>query len=106
MTGFTDDLREPALRERLIMCAHIILPVPNITLTVPEDLHRKMKAHPEIRWSQVVRRVLVRRIEDLERMDALAKRSSLRIEDVDELAHLVKEGLRRRYQRARRSAGD
>jgi hypothetical protein len=87
------------------MCAHIISHVPNITLTVPKDLHRKMRAHPEVKWSEVVRRVLAQRIRDLERMDAIARRSTLTLADVDELDHLIKEGLRRRYEEARRTAG-
>jgi hypothetical protein len=85
---------------------HITSLVPNITLALPKELHRRMRAHPEIKWSEVVRRVLAGRIQDLERMDALARRSTLRIEDIDELDHLIKEGLRRRYERARRSAGE
>jgi len=90
----------------LIMCAHIVFGVPNITLAVSPELHRRMRAHPEIKWSEVVRRVLSRRIEDLERMDALAKRSTLRIEDIEALDHLIKEGLRRRYENVRRAAGE
>lgn len=88
------------------MCAHIITPVPNITLTVPADLHRKMKAHPEIKWSEVVRRIIAQRIRTLERMDALTRRSALTAADVEELDHLVKEGLRRRYEAARRARGE
>lgn len=78
--------------------------MPNITLAVPEELHRKMRAHPEIRWSEVVRRILAKKLEDLERMDAIAKHSTLTARDVDELAHLVNEGLRRRMNRAARKA--
>ena len=88
------------------MCAHIMASVPNITLTVPLDLHRKMKAHPEIKWSEIVRRVLAERIRDLERMDALTRRSTLTVADVATLDHLIKEGLRRRFEDARRSAGE
>ena len=44
------------------MCAHIIAAVPNITLALPEDLYQKMKAHPEGKWSEVVRRVIAQRI--------------------------------------------
>jgi hypothetical protein len=88
------------------MCAHIIQPVPNITLTVPPELHRKMKAHPEIKWSEVVRRILAQRIRALERMDALMRRSALTVADVEELDRLVKEGLRRRYEAARRARGE
>jgi len=78
--------------------------MPNITLALPEDLHRKMKAHPEVKWSEVVRRVIAQRIRDLERMDAIARRSTLAAGDVDELDHLIKEGLRRRYE-FKRSSG-
>jgi len=88
------------------MCAHIIESVPNITLTVPPELHRKMKAHPEIKWSEVVRRIIAERIRDLERMDTLARRSRLTIRDIDALDHLVKEGLRRRYEAARKVHGE
>ncbi len=65
-----------------------------------------MKAHPEVKWSEVVRRILAVRIRDLERMEALASRSELSARDVDEVAHLVNEGLRRRYEKSRRSARD
>ncbi len=80
--------------------------MPNITLAVPQDLHRRMKAHPEVKWSEVVRRILAQRIRDLERMDAVAKRSELSARDVDEVAHLVNEGLLRRYEKPRRSGRD
>ncbi|TLZ75462.1 MAG: hypothetical protein E6K08_08685 [Methanobacteriota archaeon] len=80
--------------------------MPNITLTVPPELHRKMKAHPEIKWSEVVRRIIAERIRDLERMDTLARRSRLTIRDIDALDHLVKEGLRRRYEAARKVRGE
>ena len=86
------------------MCVHITSLVPNITLALPKELHRRMRAHPEIKWSEVVRRLLAERIRDLERMDAIAKRSTLTSRDVDELAHLVNEGLRRRLEEARRTA--
>ncbi len=91
--------------KRLILCAHITTShMPNITLAVPEELHRKMRAHPEIRWSEVVRRILSKNLEDLERMEAIAKHSTLTARDVDELAHLVNEGMRRRLERARKAA--
>jgi hypothetical protein len=79
--------------------------MPNITLAVSPELHRKMRAHPEIKWSEVVRRVLAQRLRDLERMDALTRRSTLRAEDIDEIDHLINEGLRKRYEMARRSSG-
>jgi hypothetical protein len=78
--------------------------MPKITIEVSKQLHRKMRAHPEIRWSEVVRRILSKSIEDLERMDAIAKHSDLTARDVDELAHLVNEGMQRRMERAQKAA--
>lgn len=46
----------------------------NITLAIPDDLHTKMKAHSEIRWSEVVRKSILEKIELLEAMDKIAKK--------------------------------
>lgn len=61
----------------------------NLTLSVPEELHEKMKKHSEIRWSEVVRKSISEKIEDLELMDRLTSKSRLKQVDVDELAHNV-----------------
>ena len=63
--------------------------MPNVTLAIPKDLHEKMKKHSEIRWSEVVRKSISEKIEDLEVMDRLTKRSKLTQEDVDEIAHKI-----------------
>jgi len=38
----------------------------NITLSIPNEVHFKMKMHKEIRWSEVVRRAITEFIEKLE----------------------------------------
>ena len=73
--------------------------MPNITLSVSDDLHRKMKRHPEVNWSAVVRCVISERIRDLEAMDRVTAKSVLAREDVDELDHLLKAALLQRYRR-------
>jgi hypothetical protein len=80
------------------MCGHIIRPVPNLTLAVPADLHRRMKRHPEVKWSEVIRRVLAEKIRDLELMDRLSARSELTRKDVADLDHVLKEAVLRRYR--------
>ena len=75
--------------------------VAHVTLFVPEDLQRRMKAHPEVNWSEVIRRLIAREIHGLERMEAIARRSTLSPDDIDELDHRIKEGLRSRYDRMR-----
>ena len=32
--------------------------MPNLTISIPEDVYDKMKKHPEIRWSVVIGRFL------------------------------------------------
>ena len=63
--------------------------MPNVTLAIPEDLHDKMKSHSEIRWSEVVRKSISEKIEDLEMMDKLTKKSKLTQKDVDEIAERI-----------------
>lgn len=63
--------------------------MPNLTLAISEDLHKRMKEHSEIRWSEIVRKTISERIDDLELMDKLTKKSKLTQKDVDEIAHKI-----------------
>lgn len=63
--------------------------MPNLTLAIPEDLHEKMKKHSEIRWSEVVRKSINEKIEDLEVLDKLTRKSKLTQADVDEIAEKI-----------------
>jgi len=40
--------------------------MPNITLSIPEDIYRKMKKYREIKWSEVVRKAIVDYLKKLE----------------------------------------
>lgn len=71
--------------------------MPNLTLSVPEALYAEMKRHPEIRWSEVARQALAKKIEDLRRLDALLADSTLREEDVAALARAVKDGVWKKH---------
>lgn len=64
--------------------------MPNVTLAISEDLHEKMKKHSEIRWSEVVRKSISSKVEMLEIMDTIAKKSNLSEEDVDKFSHKIK----------------
>ena len=63
--------------------------MPNLTLSIPEELHEKMKKHSEIRWSEVVRKSISEKIDDLELIDRLTKRSKLTQADIDEISHKI-----------------
>ena len=45
--------------------------MPNITLAISAELHSKMKKHSEIRWSEVVRKSILRKVTDLELLDKI-----------------------------------
>ena len=68
----------------------------NITLAIPEDLHTKMKEHSEIRWSEVVRKTILQKIEDLDMMDKLIAKSKLTQKDVNEIASKVDSAVARK----------
>jgi predicted CopG family antitoxin len=76
----------------------------NLTLSVPDDLYEEMKKHPEIRWSEVARQALAKKLEDLRRLDALLSDSKLTDEDVDDIASSVKAGVWKKH-RKRRATG-
>lgn len=75
------------------MCNHIyshkVMNMPNVTLAIPKELHSKMKKHSEIRWSEVIRKTISERIENLEMMEKLTSKSKLTRKDVDEIAHKI-----------------
>jgi len=63
--------------------------MPNMTLSIPEELHKKMRKHSEIRWSEVVRKSITERIENLELLDNITKKSKLTQKDVDEISDKI-----------------
>ena len=73
--------------------------MPNITLSIPAEVHRLMRKYPEIRWSEVARRAIISKLEDLRRMDELLSGSRLSEKDAGDLDHLVKKGLAAKYRR-------
>jgi hypothetical protein len=64
--------------------------MPNITLSVSEEIFRKMKIMNEIRWSEIARRAIEERINDLEVMNKIASKSKLTKKDVSEISKKIK----------------
>lgn len=63
--------------------------MPNITLSITEDTRRKMKEHPEVRWSNAIRALIGRKLKDFEEADKLAQKSLLTEKDVEVLSKKV-----------------
>ena len=41
----------------------------NITLSIDDEVYNKMRKYSEIRWSEFVRKVVKKRIDELEKLD-------------------------------------
>ena len=68
----------------------------NMTLSVPEELHKEMIVHSEIKWSDVARQAFEKRVKELHWMDKVLEKSTFTEKDAHELGHKVKSGLLRR----------
>ncbi len=49
----------------------------NITLSIEESVYRKMRQHSEIRWSEYVRKMIKKQIEELEKLEKNPKKETI-----------------------------
>ncbi|MCD6147670.1 MAG: hypothetical protein J7J34_06715 [Thermoplasmata archaeon] len=68
----------------------------NITLSIPDDLKKKMEKHSEIKWSQVARNAIEKRINDLELLEKLTSKSKLTEEDVEKISKIINKEVARK----------
>ena len=61
-----------------------------MTLSVSDELHKKMKQFNEIKWSEIARRAIEQRINDLEVMNKIASKSKLTKKDAEEISKKIK----------------
>jgi hypothetical protein len=80
--------------------------MPNITLSIPMDVQKHMRKYPEIRWSEVARQAIIRKLEDLKRLDELTKDSELTEQAVQELDKKIKKRLASRYRKIANQKGN
>ena len=62
-----------------------------ITLNIPDETRKEMKKYSEIKWNEIARKAIIKRIEDLKTLDLLLEKSSLKKEDAEEIAHVIKD---------------
>ena len=68
-----------------------------MTLSIPEELHKEMNIHSEIRWSDVARQAFERKVRELHWMDKMLEKSSLTERDAEEIGHKIKREVRKRF---------
>lgn len=69
----------------------------NMTLAVPENLHKIMDRHKDIKWTEVARQAMWEKARKLEIMDKLLAKSKLTEQDAEEIGHKIKHGIARRH---------
>ncbi|MBN1169488.1 hypothetical protein JXA56_00535 [Candidatus Micrarchaeota archaeon] len=71
----------------------------NMTLSIPEDLYKKMMAHSELKWSDVARQAFEKKVRELHWMDEILKNSQISEEDAERIGHDVKARMRKRFSK-------
>ena len=61
----------------------------NITLAIPDDLQKKMRRHKEVRWSEVLRKAIQKKVDDLELLERLTSNSRLTQEDALDISRKI-----------------
>jgi len=67
-----------------------VIAVPNLTLSVPDKIHKQMKHFSEVKWSEVARKAIIEKIEILQLAENLARKSKLTEKDVKEFSKKIK----------------
>ncbi|MBL7051856.1 MAG: hypothetical protein ISS01_02100 [Nanoarchaeota archaeon] len=70
----------------------------NMTLSIPEKLHKEMQVHTEIKWSDIARQSFEKKILELHWMDKVLEKSSLTKEEAEDLGHKIKYEIRKRFK--------
>ena len=74
--------------------------MPNVTLAVPEELHRIMKNHPEIKWTEVARNAMKEYAVRLEVLDDITSKSKFAEKDALVMSEALKVNIAKRYKKA------
>lgn len=67
-----------------------------MTLALPEELHREMRRHPEIKWAEVVRHAIAREVDRLRVYDKLLARSKMTEKEAVRLGRIINKAAARR----------
>ncbi len=70
----------------------------SLTLSISENLKKRMSEHSEIKWSELVRSIILHQIEEIEEAERIVSRSRLTEKDVEDLALSVDESMAKRWK--------
>lgn len=80
--------------------------MPNMTLSLPEDVYRIVKTHKEVRWSEIARRAIEDYAKKIALLNTMTAKSELTEDNIMALDKNVKSGIQEHYKsKASRSSG-
>lgn len=62
----------------------------NITLSLPDELLKRMKKFDEIKWSAIVRKIIEQKVKDFEMLEKITSKSRLTDKDAEEIGKKIK----------------
>jgi len=69
----------------------------NITLSIPDVVHKQMKHFSEVKWSEIARKAIIEKLELLQMAEELAQKSKLTQEDVKKFNKKIKASASKRF---------
>lgn len=69
----------------------------NMTLAIPEELHKLMRKHIEVKWSEVARQALWSKATKLELVDKILSKSKLKEEDAEKIGRKIKREIAKKH---------
>jgi predicted CopG family antitoxin len=72
--------------------------MPNMTLSLSEDIYEIVKTHKEIRWSEIARRAIEDYAKKVELLNAMTAQSELTEDDIMVLDKKIKSGVQQHYK--------
>ena len=69
----------------------------NMTLAIPADLHKLIKKHDEVKWSEVARKAIRARLENLQMAEKIASKSKLTSKYVEEFSRKINLAASKRF---------
>jgi len=71
--------------------------MPNMTLSLSEDIYKIVKTHKEIRWSEIARRAIEDYAKKIALLNEITAQSELTEDDIMEIDKEIKSSVQQRY---------
>ncbi len=69
----------------------------NMTLAIPDELHKIIKKHKEIKWTEIARQAMWEKARKLEIMDKILSKSELTEKDAIEIGKKIKREIAKKH---------